>query len=153
MISNFRGEYFFLSKITYPCEVSYNGRVFSSSEAAFQSEKCFNNSCKEQFVGITAVDAKKIGKTVLLRADWDEIKDEVMHKVLLAKFANVDLELKLLQTYPQHIEEGNTWNDTYWGVCNGKGQNKLGKLLMRIRDEKLSGKTHAQVQQIFRAKE
>ena len=152
MISKFRGEYFFLSNF-YPCRVIYKRRVFSSSEAAFQSEKCMNNSCRENFLGLTALEAKKLGRTLLVRADWDVVKDEIMYKVLLAKFADVDLELKLLRTYPQHIEEGNTWNDTYWGVCNGKGQNKLGKLLMRIRDEKLSGKTYAQVQQIFRAKE
>ena len=31
--------------------------------------------------------------------------------------------------------EGNTWNDTFWGVCNGQGQNWLGKILMLVRSE------------------
>ena len=35
----------------------------------------------------------------------------------------------------EYLEEGNTWHDTYWGVCNGKGKNKLGKILMQVREE------------------
>jgi predicted NAD-dependent protein-ADP-ribosyltransferase YbiA (DUF1768 family) len=64
-----------------------------------------------------------------------------MYDVVSAKFANNRvLRDSLLATGTQEIVEGNTWGDTFWGQVNGKGQNKLGKLLMKIRDELMEGK-------------
>ena len=48
---------------------------------------------------------------------------------------NPELGNKLLETGNQELVEGNTWGDIFWGVCNGKGQNWLGKILMMVRDE------------------
>ena len=54
----------------------------------------------------------------------------------MAKFTqNEELKEKLLATENEELVEGNTWHDTYWGVCNRRGKNKLGKILMRIREE------------------
>jgi hypothetical protein len=41
----------------------------------------------------------------------------------------------LLATGDMELIEDNDWDDTYWGVCNGAGENNLGKLLMKIRAE------------------
>ena len=79
--------------------------------------------------------AKHLGRKVELRWDWEEVKDEVMLYLVQKKFFTKDVYLRmLLATKDAKLIEGNTWGDTYWGVCNGKGQNELGKILMQVRD-------------------
>ena len=132
MIDKFEGEYAFLSNF-YECPVNY-GLTYCNSEAAFQATKD-PYRCTE-FVDLNASRAKALGRKVELRSDWEEIKDAVMLDVLRAKFdTNPDLKEKLLATGDEFLVEGNTWGDTYWGVCNGKGRNHLGYLLMQVRDE------------------
>ena len=59
-----------------------------------------------------------------------------MYEIVLAKFSqNEYLKRRLLETGNALLIEGNDWGDTYWGVCNGRGKNKLGKILMRVRTE------------------
>jgi len=81
-------------------------------------------------------EAKSIGRTVLLRDDWEKIKNKVMYDIVKDKFTrNTLLKYKLIETGNAQLIEGNTWNDTYWGVCCGKGLNVLGNILMGIRNE------------------
>lgn len=85
------------------------------------------------------VKAKRYGRTIELRSDWDKIKYNVMLKIVTRKFKNnTDLFQKLLDTAPSKLIEGNTWGDVYWGICNGKGENNLGKILMAIRDSPMN---------------
>ena len=59
-----------------------------------------------------------------------------MEDICRAKFTqNEELKKKLIDTGDATLIEGNTWNDTFWGVCNGVGENNLGKILMKIREE------------------
>jgi ribA/ribD-fused uncharacterized protein len=135
MINEFRGRYFFLSNF-YDAPVMYDGFIFNNNEAAFQSAKVLDRHKRDQFCNIDASTAKRKGRHVLLRNDWEEIKDEVMYQVVKDKFTrNVELQNRLLDTGNEELVEGNTWNDAYWGVCNGRGKNKLGKILMKVRDE------------------
>ena len=80
-----------------------------------------------------------MGKTLDMRPDWDDVRLNIMYDIVLAKFAqNPHLAEKLLATGDAELEEGNTWNDRFWGVCppgSGDGENHLGKTLMRIRAE------------------
>ena len=76
-----------------------------------------------------------MGRSVSLRPDWEDIKDDVMLEGLYRKFTNDELAEWLLDTGDEELVEGNWWGDRYWGVCNGIGQNKLGKLLMKVREE------------------
>lgn len=69
-----------------------------------------------------------------MRPNWDEMKIGFMASILAAKFSDPELRLMLLQTWGCELVEGNTWGDTFWGVCNGKGKNNLGKILMELRD-------------------
>lgn len=138
-ITSFRGEYDFLSNF-YPCEICLGEpgaiHVFQNAEAAFQSFKCDDPDDIEQFVNMNGKQAKCMGRKVKLRSDWESIKDNVMKCVVSAKFTqNRDLRNKLLATGNRELIEGNTWDDTYWGVCKGKGQNKLGEILMDVREE------------------
>ena len=68
-----------------------------------------------------------------MRADWNDIKLDIMKRLNEQKFMIPDLRRKLCDTYPHDLIEGNTWGDTFWGVCDGKGSNHLGKILMAIR--------------------
>lgn len=133
MISDFRGEYFFLSNF-YSAPVMYMGHMFQSNEAAFQAAKCLPRS--SEFCKLTPGEAKRLGRQVLLREDWEGVKDRVMYEVCLNKFIqNPDLMQKLIDTGEEELIEGNTWRDTYWGVCNGVGENRLGQILMQLRAE------------------
>lgn len=82
---------------------------------------------------------------------WLEHKEEIMQGVVLEKFTrNPGLMDKLVATGSMHIEEGNRWKDTYWGVSppiTGKGENRLGQILMNVRDALIAGEhpEHAQM--------
>lgn len=59
----------------------------------------------------------------------------MMEYLLRQKFHDPELQQRLLDTGSEELVEGNTWGDVYWGVCDGKGQNNLGKILMDLRRE------------------
>lgn len=132
-ITSFRGRYFFLSNF-YPCSVKYSGMTFENNEAAFQAMKC--PSRKAEFCKLAPSEAKKLGRKVQLRGDWEQNKYDIMYQICKAKFSqNPDMRKLLLSTGDSPLVEGNTWGDREWGVCNGTGENKLGKILMRVRRE------------------
>jgi ribA/ribD-fused uncharacterized protein len=79
--------------------------------------------------------AKRMGRKAPLREDWEEIRVSVMTDLVRQKFSLPGLQRRLLATGDQEIVEGNTWGDVFWGVCRGKGQNQMGKILMKIREE------------------
>jgi hypothetical protein len=86
-------------------------------------------------------EAKKLGRTATLPANWDEIKVSVMKKALMDKFTGSPMKDWLLATGEILITEGNYWHDQYWGNClcgkcsSTRGINNLGILLMNIRSE------------------
>ena len=130
-IDCFKWEYAFLSNF-YPAPLFIFGRLFLNSEAAFQSQKCINKA--SEFAVLMGGEAKRLGKQVALRDDWEGMKDYVMfHCVSQKFFQNPELAKKLVETGDSHLVEGNTWGDRYWGVCNGIGNNKLGLILMTVR--------------------
>ena len=135
MIDSFRNEYSFLSN--YSCSPFYIDTIlFPTMEHYFQASKA-NNQKDYLFIANapTPGDAKRLGRRIQLRPDWEEVKDNVMLIGLRKKFADPELRDLLLATGDEELVEGNYWGDTYWGVCNGIGQNKLGKLLMQVREE------------------
>jgi ribA/ribD-fused uncharacterized protein len=135
MIDSFKGKYRFLSNF-YPCLVEYQGNVYESVEHAYSAAKTLDVSFQEAiFFARTAAEAKKIGRRVPLREDWEDIKVDIMKNLLVDKFSTFELKGKLLATGEEELVEGNWWGDTFWGVCNGIGQNCLGKLLMEVREE------------------
>lgn len=80
-----------------------------------------------------------MGRHVKLRKDWNAIKTDVMLSLVRGKFQWPELQKKLLATGDAYLEEGNTWSDTCWGVCDGRGENRLGKILMQVREEARRG--------------
>lgn len=131
----FRDEYEFLSNF-YEIPVTYEGINYRNSEAAFQAAKCVgeNLSYRPSFSRLSGGQAKRRGRQVPLRSDWEEVKDEVMKEILFCKFRqNPGVAQRLIETGSIELVEDNTWGDTYWGRCNGEGKNMLGKLLMEVR--------------------
>lgn len=138
-IKGFSGDNRWLSNF-YSCDVMYEGMLYPSSEAAYQAAKTTDVAIRATFQGFTASESKKAGKRLAIRDDWDAIKLKVMFDVCWDKFTrNPELQKKLLATGDRYLEETNWWGDTFWGVCKGKGCNKLGDTLMTIR-ERLSNK-------------
>lgn len=132
-INRFQGDYNFLSNF-YASPVFFHGIIFQTSEGAYQAQKAANFSDREAFAGLSGGPAKRKGRTIALRADWETVKIEAMRGVLRAKFTqSPELLAKLLATGEEPLEEGNTWGDTFWGTVNGQGQNWLGRLLMELR--------------------
>lgn len=134
-INEFRDEHFYLSNF-FGCPVVYLGISYRNNEAAFQAMKCNNPEDRKSFSNLSPSQAKYKGRRVKLRSDWESVKDQIMYEIVLAKFEqNRGLAFKLMNTGEAHLEEGNTWGDRIWGTVNGVGQNKLGKTLMRVRNE------------------
>lgn len=134
-IDEFKGKYFFLSNF-YNAPVMYEGLMYKNNEGAFQSAKVLDMERRKQFCELDPSTAKKKGRNVKLRNDWEKVKDGIMEEIVRDKFTrNEDLRKKLLETGNAILIEGNTWSDRYWGVCRDKGKNKLGKILMKIREE------------------
>lgn len=128
----FRDEYWFLSNF-YPCSIKTSVGTFTCVESAFQSQKDLTRS--KEFISLNGKQAKALGRRVTLRDDWQDIKLELMYKIVKAKFVqHPDLAEKLI-AIKSPIVETNYWKDCYWGVCYGVGENHLGKILMRVRDE------------------
>jgi ribA/ribD-fused uncharacterized protein len=136
VITQFRGAYRFLSNF-YMAPVKLGNAVYPSTEHAYQAAKTRSKKLRKRISQAkSAGTAKRLGQQVTIREDWEEIKVKVMYKVLVAKFTqHEDLKEQLLGTGDAELVEGNWWGDTFWGVCNNEGENKLGKLLMLVRDE------------------
>ena len=134
-IAKFRDNYFFLSNM-YPEVLYINGEMYPSAEHAFQASKSLDKDVRLSIsVCRSAKEAKEAGRLVNLRYDWEDVKVDIMYNILKAKFADPELAQKLRDTGNEELIEGNTWGDTFWGVCKGKGDNTLGKLLMKVRKE------------------
>jgi len=132
-ITRFFGEYRWLSNF-WPCVVVLDGVEYPSVENAYQAAKTTSPSERVVFETCAAGQSKRLGKSVTLRADWDDVKVSIMKYLIAQKFSNPELAEKLAKTGDADIIEGNNWGDTFWGVCNGKGLNTLGHLIMDQRD-------------------
>ena len=133
-IDQFTGDYDFLSNF-HPSPIEVDGVVYPTVEHAFQAAKTFDRTEKQSVAeAATPGLAKRLGRKVRLRPDWERVKVGIMEDLVRLKFTtHADLREKLLATGVAGLIEGNTWNDRFWGVCRGQGRNELGKILMRVR--------------------
>jgi ribA/ribD-fused uncharacterized protein len=139
-------EFQFLSNF-YPSPFSKDFIRWETVEHYFQAHKClkeedFNKVWRAKY----ANDAKRLGHSVEVKSNWNDIKDQIMWDAIRLKFKhNEDLREMLLATDGYELVHYAPWGDDYWGVDkDGKGQNKQGKILMIVRKElkdELSNKT------------
>lgn len=139
VIIQFSGAWAPLSNF-YAARMELGGLIYPTAEHAFQAQKTDDPTGRYRIRQCaTPSDAKRLGRTVELRHNWDRDRKRVMHQVLLAKFTtNPDLAPVLLGTGDAVLVEGNVWHDNYWGDCHcaacfGRGLNYLGRLLMSVR--------------------
>lgn len=137
-IRGFQGEHRFLSNF-WPCQLTgRNGLKYATVEHAFQACKFPDGSDAHEAARTapTPGEAKKLGRNGRQRSDWNMVRVGVMHRLLKLKFApGTALATRLLDTGDAELIEDNTWGDRFWGVCDGRGENTLGKLLMEVRAE------------------
>jgi len=137
VIVEFQGEYRWLSNF-WPSPVEYCGVVYPTVEHAYQAAKTLLPGERRRVrEAETPGKAKRLGATLTVRSDWEDIKLSVMLNLVRQKFSDPELGRKLLGTGDALLVEGNRWGDRFWGVDlrTGLGENHLGKILMRVRDE------------------
>ena len=141
-IDKFDGEYRFLSNF-FLAPVTYDGRIWPSSEHAYQAMKTEDKTAQESIRHMKKPgEAKRAGKIVTLRPYWNGLRELTMLEIVRAKFSqNADLAAKLIATGDAELIEGNTWHDNFFGDCSCprckevQGKNVLGKVLMQVRKE------------------
>jgi ribA/ribD-fused uncharacterized protein len=145
------GPYNWLSNF-HSVEIELDGETYPSVEHAFQAAKCLpDDRARVQIRNErAAAKVKSLGRKVLLRPDWEEVKDGVLKGLLRQKFCHPPLQAKLLETGEAIIVESNYWHDNYWGCCTcnscpGVGENRLGELIMKIRFELTGGVSRCSV--------
>jgi ribA/ribD-fused uncharacterized protein len=136
-ITAFAGEYRFLSNF-YPAAVDLDGSTYPTVEHAYQAAKSLEPSTQAKVKRAPRPgDAKRLGRQIRLRPDWEDVKVGIMRDLVRQKFtSHPDLRARLLATGDAELVEGNYWHDTFWGQCPvGTGFNHLGRILMEVRAE------------------
>lgn len=134
-ILGFFGPYRFLSNF-HKVPVVLDGETYPTTEHAYQAAKTFDLDARKVIRVLPEPrDARRAGQNLVMRPNWNEVKLLVMDDVNRQKFSIEPCKTWLLETEDWYLEETNTWNDTFWGVCNHVGANNLGKILMKIRED------------------
>ena len=125
--------YDFLSNF-YPSTIRFEGFLYSTVEHAYQASKTTDEKIRKIIRNAkTPGEAKKLGQSILVRENWDKIKIDLMKLLVREKFENPFLRPMLLSTDDAELILNNKWNDHFWGICKGVGENWLGKILMEER--------------------
>ena len=143
-IDSFQGDFEFLSNF-YPSPIvgKDDEILYPTVEHYFQAHKTLNLEERQRIANASSPGlAKRAGRAVNLRKDWEKVKVNIMSEALELKFEDEELKQKLIATGDAKLVEGNRWHDNYWGNCscpkckNIVGMNKLGVLLKVIRTKK-----------------
>lgn len=146
MIERFDGPHRFLSNFA-ASRVTLDGVEFDTVEHAYQAAKVDadmelgQSSLRLRFLMCrTPGDAKRLGRQMPIRKDWEQVKTGIMLQLLRQKFEREPMRSRLIATAPHALVEGNHWHDRFWGRCScprcgGSGENHLGRLLELVRGE------------------
>ncbi len=124
----------------YGSSLVFEGKIYKTVEHAYQASKTLDVDVRE-FVrkAKSPAEAKKLGQSIPLRPDWYDVRVDIMRLLIKEKFENPFLRPLLLETEDAELILNNKWNDKFWGVCRGEGENWLGRILMeerkRIKEE------------------
>ena len=140
-IDRFEGDQRFLSNF-HPAKVWHDGISYPTVEHAFQAAKSLDFAERRRIASLsTPGQAKRTGRVIRRRPDWDQVRRSIMFELVLQKFSyHLELKHRLLSTGDLDLIEGNSWHDNFWGSCSCipceaiPGENHLGKALMIVRD-------------------
>jgi ribA/ribD-fused uncharacterized protein len=158
IINDFRHEYGFLTNFHYK-QVAYEGITYPTNENAYQAAKTDSLSERNKFINLSPREARNLGQKVQLIADWDNLRYDVMRKLVRQKFRWGWEREALVATAGATLIEGNWWHDNFFGICYGEtfkfgdtttgchickakgliGQNNLGKIIEDTRAALLVG--------------
>jgi N-glycosidase YbiA len=141
-ITHFRDEHHFLSNF-YPAPIEYEGMMYDTVEHAYQAAKSDDDAVRRKVqVAASPAAAKSMGKRIPRRENWFAVNLGILEALVRQKFTHYpELGAKLVATGDTELIEGNTWNDKFFGMVQDKktgawkGENHLGKILMRVREE------------------
>lgn len=134
-INKFEDKYSFLHN-DYKCDIYYDGYLYNNLTTAFYAQALDEDSpiTKEEFSLYTAKEARSSIEAIKLPSHWDLVATPLMYRLLYVKFSeNHDLFEMLISTGNAFITYVSD-DDTVYGVSNGVGENRLGFMLMNIRD-------------------
>ena len=137
IISRFTKEtgFDFLSNF-FPSTVRFDGKLYPTVEHAYQASKTNDEKIREIIrKAASPWEAKKLGRSIIIRSGWEEEKVKIMRDLIREKFHNPFLTHLLMRTNGARLVMDNKWNDRFWGVCRGSGENWLGRILMDVRDD------------------
>lgn len=124
----------------YPSVIEMYGKQYPTVEHAYQAAKCLNPIERKEICNArTPGEAKFLGRNVIIRPDWENVKLDVMYTLVQRKFQIPVFRELLTSTENTILIETNHWHDNFWGDCycnmcyDIKGRNELGKILMLIR--------------------
>src|ERR1051326_9562677 len=97
VVREFEGQYRFLSNF-WSCYIKVDGDWYPSVENAYQAMKMKHKANRARFQHIKASEAKRLGRLLPMRDDWDQVKLEVMYNLVRQKFEDRKLQSNLLAT-------------------------------------------------------
>lgn len=138
MVRFYEQDFYVLSNFS-SFTVFFGGELFPTSEHAYHYQKFKDNPAFLELIRTapSAHEAFKLAEKnkAHRRADWDEVKVDIMYAILMAKTTQHEyVKRKLLATGNRLLVE-DSWRDDFWGWGpNRDGQNMLGKTWMQVRD-------------------
>ena len=128
----------------YPCKITFGGITYQSSEAIYQSRKTIDSTRWAAYANLTPEESKRMGRSEVLRSDWNDVKFQIMYSAIEAKFEQVpEFREELMSTGDAILIEDTTgWHDNTWGICsceackNKPYSNLLGLALTVLRETK-----------------
>ncbi|PWD57045.1 NADAR family protein [Pectobacterium parmentieri] len=122
----------------FKCDFIIDSIVWPTVEHYFQSQKFQDEVLKERIRNLLSpMDAAKLGRdrSLPLRKDWDDVKNNIMRFAVLEKFKQNDEAKEILLSTGDALLVEHTHNDNYWADGgDGSGQNMLGIILMETRN-------------------
>lgn len=122
--------------------VQYQGVMYKTAEHAYMCQKTTDSAEHEMIRDAATPEiAKRLGRTVTLRSDWEEVKVQTMAEIVAAKIETcLYLKDKLFETGNCDLIELTWWHDEFWGVCSCDkhkfgGRNVLGNIWMKLREK------------------
>lgn len=134
----------FSNFLPYEQPLVFEGISYRTPEHFYQAMKTEDPEIRQAIADCkTPREAKKLGQSIALRSYWEEMKMDIMRQAQIHRYRFNTKMLKKLLEHKGEIIEFNTWHDNEWGQClckdcKGQGSNKLGVILMEIRERHLT---------------